>query len=1064
MNSNQDSRPTPVNRDAIHQNPFPGLRPYDESEAIYFSGRTRQKFQLLKRISTTSFVSIIGDESVGKTSFVFGEILPELRKGFLARGRTNWKLISLKVDDKPLSSLARALSSSELTKGNEGREIDPDLSDQFEVILRQNKFGIMEIIEKFHLATDYNLLLFIDDLEALLTFSDPADSRIFVNRLLEVASQNVYPINILTASKSKLGSGFAGLQEFSELINKNQFILSPYDASEVGSLIETIMNSSNIEFRPKIIAYILAHYQEHAFDLSKFQHAMMRCVDQVKTESNSHTVGLVHLKSIGGLERSLEVQLESIHQSFNESQKTLCRKVFQSLSGMTKSGSKYLRPLLIQDLAAANDADENEVIHVVSAFANKNCGALSVFQPEEIQGRLEKLDHDITAEGSGLTSLSKITVTRAVIADSWARFSDWINAEWNASQTYLFIAEAAENKAHELEGEILKVNWEWYEKFEPRKNWAIRYHPSFDLAMDFLIRSKRIADEKIEIRKAEEKSRQQKADRNKVIVGVFLLVSALLLVYSGFQTKDAVIANQKASKAEERAQLSMALAETDSIMAAKDSERAKFAILKADESQKIADDAEQEAKEAVENAGTLKREAFALANSIRKKESKLKEASDKVERSKVLEEYLNILANTREYSEQAMKQMSRSEDKVLLFEAATLVKDAFQLFQNTKQERFTEISDSLSGLTLEAERRLYSSINSAIQSVNDDSKLNVIKGGVLVERVVSIEKGDAYGVYTVVSNEGSGKVYNVKIKKNAVESVSPVNWKKDNKEEPWAIKSYAVSNDKEYFIFSQYPTSDRSNPLELHKINGELINTKSTPDLLEQVYPIGGHDYFCVDQRANISFIKIDSGKISSIKPVYENQKELTAVNYDEQKNIGIISTKGRQIQVFNVSNTGSVDIILETKLSQIRSEISFIEIIPSNNWFAVGDRNGEIYFFDLKDGTYLFKTSSEHENIITSLAVSPSGDLLASGDRNGLISIWNLTDLQTYIRENKSTQYRPIRFNENIAIKDLSFVNNEWIVVVAKDQSLQIDEVGKVLFLPIQFELAGQELIKLTK
>jgi hypothetical protein len=42
--------------------------------------------------------------------------------------------------------------------------------------------------------------------------------------------------------------------------------------------------------------------------------------------------------------------------------------------------------------------------------------------------------------------------------------------------------------------------------------------------------------------------------------------------------------------------------------------------------------------------------------------------------------------------------------------------------------------------------------------------------------------------------------------------------------------------------------------------------------------------------------------------------------------------------------------------------------------------------------------------------------------------------------------------------------VNNEWIVVVAKDQSLQIDEVGKVLFLPIQFELAGQELIKLTK
>ncbi|MDP4764023.1 MAG: hypothetical protein NWQ55_04080 [Salibacteraceae bacterium] len=1050
----------------ITENPFPGLRSYTEKEAVYFTGRRDQKYQLLKRLISESFVSIIGDPGVGKTSFVYCEIFPELKKGYLSRGKQKWKIIPLKSDNKPISSLAIALSSLELTRGETETEVAPDLSDGFELILRNNKLGIIEIIEKYHLAQDANLLLFIDDLEELLVQSDPADASIFVERILEVSSQNVYPIHILTASRSKLGSGFSGLQEFSELINRSQFVLSPFSTSEVKTLIENIMNSSNIEFRTSLIEYIMKHYTTHVFDLSKFQHAMMRCVQQVKNESNSHTLGLVHLQSIGGLENSIEVQLESIFQSFTERQQFVCQKIFQAISGITPTGIKYLESCTLEDLSNTTGADIKEVTQVIAPFLDADCGALAEIRAIDIVDRLERLAFTSAQAqaNTGLTTRSKIKASREIMIKAWPRFDQWIDDEWSSAKIYMFIADSAEKKAHPLEGESLRINWDWYESYQPQKNWALRYHSSYNLAIDFLKKSKELAEEKIEIRKAEEESRQRKATRNKAIVAVLLLVSVLLLGYSGMQTKDALVANNKARDAENRAQFSTSQAISDSIKAVSARERALLAIEKADDSQKLADMAESEAKDAIEKANRLKAESSALVANIETKEADLKQASDKIERSKILEEYINLLTKTREFSDRALKQIGRTEDKVLLKESAVTMKSAFELFETTKAERFRVIRDSLSELSIEAERRLYSGINRAIQSINDDSKLKVIEQGVASEKVVSLDQGGAFGVFNIVSNNGTGEIFNVKIRKSEVESVSKLPLVSDAKSEPWAIKCFETTNDKAFFLFAQYPTAEKSNRLELHKMSGELASSANSTELFEDLFSIGENDFFGVDQKANISFIKIDSGQISSIKIVHKNQSELTSVTYNKQKNIGLITKVGTQIQLFGISNTGQVETLLAKKLADVRNEISASVIIPSKKWFVIGDRNGELYVFSSEDGSFIYKFTAEHENIITSLALSPDERFLASGDRNGKINIWNLNEVSESIQVANSLPQIPIQFQEKFAIQDIDFVNRDWIIVVAKNKGFEIGEKGEVSFLPIQFELAGQELIKLTK
>ena len=70
-----------MEREPIYQ-PFPGLKAYSLQDAKYFSGRERQKHQLLKIVEERNFVAVVGVNGVGKTSFVNSEIIPDLLMGF----------------------------------------------------------------------------------------------------------------------------------------------------------------------------------------------------------------------------------------------------------------------------------------------------------------------------------------------------------------------------------------------------------------------------------------------------------------------------------------------------------------------------------------------------------------------------------------------------------------------------------------------------------------------------------------------------------------------------------------------------------------------------------------------------------------------------------------------------------------------------------------------------------------------------------------------------------------------------------------------------------------------
>jgi hypothetical protein len=101
------------------ENPFPGLRPFEEKDNVFFFGRDAQIEELLDRLGRRRFVAVIGTSASGKSSLVRAGLLPALRGGFMAGAGSRWRIAVMRPGSVPIATLAEALDSSSVL-GSDG--------------------------------------------------------------------------------------------------------------------------------------------------------------------------------------------------------------------------------------------------------------------------------------------------------------------------------------------------------------------------------------------------------------------------------------------------------------------------------------------------------------------------------------------------------------------------------------------------------------------------------------------------------------------------------------------------------------------------------------------------------------------------------------------------------------------------------------------------------------------------------------------------------------------------------------------------------------------------------
>lgn len=124
--------------------PYPGMIPFSEADQDRFFGRDQEIDELVERLRSHPFVTVIGPSGSGKSSLVFAGLIPKLRQSSLF-GAGNWLVRSMRPGATPLQTL--------------------------EAVLKNNLSDLAQAVEQV-LSAEANsqrLLLVIDQFEELFT-------------------------------------------------------------------------------------------------------------------------------------------------------------------------------------------------------------------------------------------------------------------------------------------------------------------------------------------------------------------------------------------------------------------------------------------------------------------------------------------------------------------------------------------------------------------------------------------------------------------------------------------------------------------------------------------------------------------------------------------------------------------------------------------------------------------------------------------------------------------------------------------------------------------------------
>ncbi len=159
-------------------NPYPGLRPFQESEAHLFFGRAEQIDELLAELERSRFVAVLGSSGSGKSSLVRAGLLPALHGGFAQRGGSHWHIATMRPGANPIHNLAQGPRRA----GGRWAPEDADpvaAAAQVEATLRRSGLGLADAARRSTRLRGGRLLIVVDQFEELFRFSagDPGRAR-----------------------------------------------------------------------------------------------------------------------------------------------------------------------------------------------------------------------------------------------------------------------------------------------------------------------------------------------------------------------------------------------------------------------------------------------------------------------------------------------------------------------------------------------------------------------------------------------------------------------------------------------------------------------------------------------------------------------------------------------------------------------------------------------------------------------------------------------------------------------------------------------------------------------
>lgn len=602
--------------------PFPGLRPFRESDAEFFFGQEEQQEALLNRLGSAHFVAVIGTSGCGKSSLVRAGTLPVLRKQKEKDGHKRWHIAITNPGPAPIARLARSLAGLEL-----GRTFTPE---ECETILRKHSLGLLEFLRTAEIPAQQRLLVFVDQFEEIFRFrrraATPAaldESALYVKLLLDAAHEPRSPIYVVTTMRSEYLEDCSEFYGLGEAMNRGLFLLPRMTRCQCEEAIVAPIESEGASIDAGLVHQLLTETEERDDGLPLLQHALRRiwCHSRKKEEGANLSLSAHDFRTPATL---LNDHLDGIYGRLDKADKVVARYCFTLLSEWDSKGKETRRTATVRDLMDVSGADLATVRRVVNAFRNEELGRTFL--------RIANADEDLDEVERDIVETDTLDLSHECLMRLWAKLREWMMEEYEHAERFRSLGCAAKDK-EAITGLRLARFVGWRDKFKPTRPWARRYsvltHP---------VRGSENID--LDVSLAHLSRNEKKAKGVQLIIFAAGALMAILLVSAAITN---YLENVAARDAERRALKAQVEAEANRAEAVRQ--------------EVLANEQSQQAEKAKNEAIAAQRETLLTVNKLQSALVSLQAAKKELERQR-----LAAVENAREANQQRLEAVMHQEE------------------------------------------------------------------------------------------------------------------------------------------------------------------------------------------------------------------------------------------------------------------------------------------------------------------------------------------------------------------------------------------------------------------
>jgi WD40 repeat protein len=384
----------PMDDDAAIDNPYKGLRAFEEADAGDFFGREALVSRLIGSLDQTShmarFLAVVGPSGCGKSSLVYAGLIPALRQGALP-GSERWFVARMVPSRQPIKKLETALLSVAVKPV-------PNLLAR----LQDDPDGLVWAADQILAETEGDLLLIIDQFEELFTFAPDERERLQFMALLQSAASDLHSrARVIVMLRADFYDRPLLYERFGALMQARTHIVLPLSESELERAITAPAHRVSVQLEPNLTAAIIADVRQEPGALPLMQYALT----EVFERRQGRLMTLEGYEAIGRAAGALARRADRVYTRLKPEQQVLTRQMFLRLVTLGDGSEDVRRRAHRAELLSI--APDSEQLETVLAIFGRH--------------RLLSFDHEPA------TREPTVEVAHEALLREWKRLRSWLD-------------------------------------------------------------------------------------------------------------------------------------------------------------------------------------------------------------------------------------------------------------------------------------------------------------------------------------------------------------------------------------------------------------------------------------------------------------------------------------------------------------------------------------------------------------------------------------------------------------------------------------------------------------